>query len=128
MWDGVRNYQARNFMQSMHVGDTVLFYHSSEHPIGIVGEARIIKEAYPDPTQFDANADHYDPKSTIEKPCWFAVDLKYVKKYKQMLTLQEIKNDPILKNMVVAQMGSRLSVQPVAKEHYVRILAVVKYT
>jgi predicted RNA-binding protein with PUA-like domain len=125
MWDGVRNYQARNFIQTMKKGDVILFYHSSEEPIGIVGEAIVAKEAYSDPTQFDAKADHYDPKSTKEKPRWSAVDVRFRKKYKHMLTLRNIKDDLILRQMIVAQTGSRLSVQPVSKKHYERILTLV---
>jgi predicted RNA-binding protein with PUA-like domain len=127
MWDGVRNYQARNMMRDdMCVGDVVLFYHSSEAPIGIVGEAAVAKAGYPDPTQFDPKADHYDPTAQKENPRWYVVDVRFVSKYPRILTLAEIKNDPVLKDMVVAQRGSRLSVQPVTKKQYERIVSLMK--
>lgn len=122
MWDGVRNYQARNFMRAMKKGDQILFYHSSDAPIGIAGLAEVSKEAYPDPTQFDPKADHYDPKATKEKPIWSVVEVAFKKKFKNLLTLAEIKNDPVLKDMTVAKQGSRLSVMPVSEEHFQRIL------
>lgn len=121
MWDGVRNYQARNHMRSMRKGDFALFYHSSAEVIGVVGFMKIVREAYADPTQFDAHADHYDPKSTKENPRWSVVDVRFVKKFKHPLTLQMIKNDPFFKDMLVVQTGSRLSVQPVAEKHFTRI-------
>lgn len=125
-WDGVRNYQARNFMRAMKKGDKVLFYHSSDAPIGIAGLAEVSTEAYPDPTQFDPKADHYDPKATKENPIWSVVDVTFKNKFKRLLTLAEIKNDPVLKDMVVAQRGSRLSVQPVSERHYTRIMDILK--
>jgi len=123
MWDGVRNYQARNFMRDdMSVGDRVLFYHSNADPIGVVGVVEVCSKPYPDPTQFDKKDDHYDPKSKKEDPRWALVDVKFKKKFKNTVTLSEIKNDPQLKDMVVAQKGSRLSVQPVSKKHFERVV------
>ena len=122
-WDGVRNYQARNFMRDdMSVGDEVFFYHSNTDPIGIVGIVEVASKPYPDPTQFDKKDDHYDPKSKKENPRWVLVDVKFKKKFKETFTLAEIKNDPQLKDMVVAQKGSRLSVQPVEKKHFERVV------
>lgn len=118
-WDGVRNYQARNSMRDqMQVDDKVLFYHSSTEDTGIVGIAEICRAAYPDHTAFDANDSHYDPKSDPGKPTWFMVDIAFIKKFSHVVTLREIKAHPELNKMVVAQRGSRLSVQPVSKEHY----------
>ncbi len=122
MWDDVRNYQARNFMRSMKKGDMVLFYHSSTKPMGVVGLASVHTEAYPDPTQFDAQSYKYDAKSSKENPRWSAVDLLFVEKFAEPMTLAELKNDPFFSVMPVVQRGMRLSVQPVAKEHFTRII------
>ncbi len=123
MWDGVRNYQARNMMRDdMKVGDEVLFYHSNTDPIGVVGVVEVASKPYPDPTQFDKKDDHFDPTAKKDDPRWFLVDVKFKSKFKNTFTLAEIKNDPTLKDMVVAQKGSRLSVQPVDKKHFERVL------
>lgn len=123
-WDGVRNFQARNYMRDqMKVGDKVLFYHSNTEPIGIVGVAEVCKEAYPDHTAFDPKDHHYDPKSDPSKPTWYMVDIAFVKKFDTPLTLSDIKANPGLETMMVAQKGSRLSVQPVSKEHFDYIVA-----
>jgi predicted RNA-binding protein with PUA-like domain len=122
MWDDVRNYQARNFMREMRKGDTVLFYHSSAEPTGIVGIATVAREAYPDPTQFDKKSYKYDPKSTRENPRWSSVDLRFIEKFKEPLTLQELKNDPAFEGMLVVKRGMRLSVQPVSEKHFKKIL------
>ena len=124
LWEGVRNYQARNFMRdSMKKGDTVLFYHSNCKEPGIVGLAEIAsKSAYPDPTQFDPKSKYYDPKSDQENPRWIVVDVRYRKTLKHPVTLKEIKEHPVLKNMKVAQRGMRLSIQPVEEKHYEIIL------
>ncbi|MEX0931241.1 MAG: EVE domain-containing protein [Candidatus Paceibacterota bacterium] len=125
-WSGVRNYQARNFMKKMEVGDLVLFYHSNTAPIGVVGSAKVVSCAHPDSTAFDTNDSHYDPKSTKEKPIWECVDIAFVEKCKRVISLEEIKNDTKLSGMVVAQKGSRLSVQPVSKKHFERIVSLSK--
>lgn len=118
LWDGVRNYQARNFMtQSMKVGDTVLFYHSNANPSGVVGLAKVHEPAKPDPSQFDKKSEYYDPKATPEKPRWFCITVKYDKKFKKEVTLDEIKNTKSLKNMVLVN-RSRLSVQPVLEAEF----------
>ncbi len=126
MWDGVRNYQARNFMRTMRVGDRVLFYHSNATVIGVVGFAEVAKGAYPDPTQFDQKHRYFDAKSKTDNPRWVAVDLKFKKKFKQPLTLAVLKNDPFFADMLVTQKGMRLSVQPVAKKHYLQIVKLAK--
>lgn len=118
-WEGVRNYQARNTMRDlMQVGDLVLFYHSSTEPPGVAGLARISKTGLPDPSQFDAQSDYYDPKSAPETPRWIMVEIEYVETFQQYLSLAELKNTPALAGMVLLQRGSRLSVQPVSPEHF----------
>ncbi len=113
-WDGVRNYQARNFMRDgMRVGDQVLFYHSSTDPAAIVGIAEVVREAYPDPTAFDPSDPHYDPKSKPDAPAWLMVDLRAVRPIEPPLTLAMLRDTPGLEKMVLLQRGSRLSVQPV---------------
>jgi predicted RNA-binding protein with PUA-like domain len=120
-WEGVRNYQARNFMmQSMNVGDTVFFYHSNgtkHSPAGIYGVARVASSAHSDLSQFDPSDEHFDPKASKYKPIWYCVDVAYVKKWKTPLTLADIKLDPHLAGIPVAQTGSRLSIQPVSPNH-----------
>jgi predicted RNA-binding protein with PUA-like domain len=113
-WDGVRNYQARNFLRdSMSIGDLVLYYHSNAEPSGIAGIARIASAAYPDPTQFDPAAEHFDPKSRREDPPWMQVDVEAVLKLPRFVSLEELKRDPRLARMLVLQRGQRLSVLPV---------------
>jgi len=125
MWDDVRSYQARNFMRDdMRKGDMVLFYHSSCDVVGVVGIATIVREAYPDPTQFDAKSYKFDPKSKKEKPTWFSVDVRFKEKFKEPMTLSELKNDPFYTDMLVVKQGMRLSVQPVQEKHFKKILAV----
>lgn len=124
-WDGVRNYQARNFMRSMALGDQVLFYHSNAEPPAVVGIAEIVKLAYPDPTQFDPKDTHYDPASTRSEPRWDMVDIQYVRKFKRPLSLDELRKEPKLKGMVLLQKGSRLSVQPVRLDEWQHILSMV---
>lgn len=123
-WDGIRNYQARNFMRDdMQKGDIAFFYHSNADVIGIVGMCTIhSKEAYPDPTQFDPKEDHYDPKSTKENPRWLLVDVKFKRKFKHPIALHELKNDPFFKDMPLTQKGMRLSVQPVSLKHFTKIM------
>lgn len=112
-WDGVRNYQARNFMRSMAVGDHILFYHSNADPPAVVGIAEVVKTAYPDPTQFDKKDKHYDPESKPSAPRWDMVDIRYVRLLSRHVTLDELRKERKLKGMVLLQKGSRLSVQPV---------------
>jgi predicted RNA-binding protein with PUA-like domain len=117
-WSGVRNYQARNFINDMKVSDQVLFYHSSADEIGVTGVATVTREAYPDHTALDTKDDHYDPKATKAKPIWTMVDLSFKTKFKTIVSLNQIKRDPKLDGMMVAQRGSRLSVQPVSSTHF----------
>ena len=121
-WDGVRNYQARNFMKSMKLGDKVFFYHSNAEPPGIAGEAEVAKLAYPDTAQFDPKSDYYDPKSRPDAPTWFQVDLRFVKKYPRLLSLDELRGVPALADMPLFH-RSRLSVQPVAPAQWKTIVA-----
>jgi len=122
-WDGVRNYQARNNMRRMRVGDLVLFYHSSTAVPGVVGVARVCREAYPDATQFDPKSDHYDPKSPVDEPRWSMVDVELVEKFAIVVSLEQLKADPALSGMLAVQRGSRLSVQPVEPAHVRIVLA-----
>ncbi|MBL8039490.1 MAG: EVE domain-containing protein [Nitrospira sp.] len=121
-WDGVRNYQARNFMRDMAVGDQVLFYHSNAEPPAIVGIAKVVRTAYPDSTQFDKKDKHYDPASKPSEPRWDMVDIKYVRTFPKPLTLNELRRDPVLKEMILLKKGSRLSVQPVTSSEWKHIL------
>jgi predicted RNA-binding protein with PUA-like domain len=121
-WDGVRNYQARNFMRDeMKVNDLVLFYHSSCEIPGVAGIAKVSKASHPDPTQFDSKSDYFDPKSTKENPRWFMVEVEFVEKLDNIFTLSEIKNTTELKNMMVVQKGSRLSINPITEEEFLYI-------
>ncbi len=122
-WDGIRNYQARNNMRAMNLGDLVLFYHSNAKPPGVVGVAKVCKTTYPDPTAWDPESHYFDPKSGPENPRWEMVDLEFVEKTPTMVSLAELKADPALADMVVTQ-KSRLSVQPVSKEHFGYVLGV----
>lgn len=121
-WDGVRNYQARNFLRSMAVGDQVLFYHSSADPPAVVGIAEVVREAYPDDTQFDKSSKHYDPESDPGTPRWDMVDIMHRQTFKTSLSLDRLKREPKLKGMVLLRKGSRLSVQPVTATEWAVIL------
>jgi len=118
LWSGVRNYQARNFMKDMSVGDEVLFYHSSAEPSGAAGLACVSQKAIPDPTQFDKKSEYFDPKATKEKPIWFCVEVEYVHKFKNLLTLPDLRGEKSLADMLVLKKGSRLSVQPVTEKEF----------
>jgi predicted RNA-binding protein with PUA-like domain len=124
-WNGVRNYQARNFMRAMQPGDGVLFYHSNTDVPGIVGVAEVASDAYPDPTQFDLHSDYFDAKSTREQPRWDLVDVKFVKKLKRTIALDEIKQhaDELGDGFALTQRGNRLSVLPVTAEQWKFLLA-----
>lgn len=121
-WDGVRNYQARNHMQAMRAGDGVLFYHSSTDDRGVVGLAQVVREAYPDHTQFDPRSQYFDKTAKKAAPRWFMVDVEFVEKFPKLLPLSTIKADPQLADMLVVKRGMRLSVQPVELKHMRRIL------
>lgn len=118
-WTEVRNFLARNFIRDgMQKGDGVLFYHSNGNPNAVVGIGKVDSDAYPDPTAFDKKSEYFDPKSTKDKVQWYSRDIAFVKKLKAPVSLEQIKRDSTLKNMVVAQRGSRLSVQPVLEKHF----------
>ena len=118
-WSGVRNYQARNFMREMQVGDLTFFYHSSCDVPGVAGIARISRAAYADPTQFDPESDYYDAASKRENPRWSCVDVKLERKLRRVITLAELKaHSGRLKRMVLLKPGNRLSVTPVEKAHW----------
>lgn len=117
-WEGVRNYQARNYMRDqMQVGDAVLFYHSSTTPPGVVGLARVASAPYPDPSAFDSKSPYFDPKSSREAPRWILIDVAFVEKLPAPVTLEQLRDDPALEGILVVQKGQRLSVQPVARAH-----------
>jgi predicted RNA-binding protein with PUA-like domain len=120
-WDGVRNHVARNNMDAMQLGDLVLFYHSSCSPPGVVGIARVCKTAYPDPTAFDPKSDYFDAKSGPDNPRWRMVDVEFVTELPEMVTLEQLKADPALGDMVVVR-ASRLSVQPVTAEQFEHVV------
>ncbi|MBD9470106.1 EVE domain-containing protein [Pseudoxanthomonas sp. PXM01] len=124
-WNGVRNYQARNFMRAMQVGDGVLFYHSNCKEPGIVGTATVSATAYPDDTQFNPKSDYYDPKSTREEPRWSLVDVTFERKLKRTITLDEIKQhaDDLGEGFALIQRGNRLSVLPVTAAQWKFLLA-----
>lgn len=121
-WEGVRNYQARNFMRDqMQPGDRVLFYHSSCPAPGVVGVAKVSRSSHPDPTQFDPKSPCFDPKATKDQPRWFMAAITFELKFQTPVLLDQIKADPQLTAMRVVQRGQRLSVQPVEVEHFQRI-------
>ncbi|MEJ2481113.1 MAG: EVE domain-containing protein [Acidihalobacter sp.] len=122
-WDGIRNYQARNFMRDrMQVGDKAFLYHSNADPIGIAGIMRIASTPYPDPTAFDPEAKYYDPKSDPENPRWQLVDVEFERKLKRVITLAELRTHPELEGMALLRKGNRLSIMPVEPEHWELIL------
>lgn len=121
-WDGVRNYQARNFMIDMKKGDQILFYHSNTKEIGIVGLAKVAKESYPDFTAWDTKDPHFDPKTDKENPRWFMVDVRFVKKFKKIITLAKLREQKSLQDMLILRKGNRLSVTPVTKKEFEKIL------
>jgi predicted RNA-binding protein with PUA-like domain len=122
-WEGVRNFQARNSMRDdMKVGDGVLFYASNAEPSGVTGVAEIAREAYPDPYAFEQGHHYYDPKSDPENPTWYMVDIRFVEKFPEIVPLAALKEARGLKDMVVTQKGSRLSVQPVTKKEFEIVL------
>ena len=120
-WDGIRNYQARNNMRAMNVGDLVLFYHSNAKPPGVVGVAKVCKTAYPDHTAWDPKSKYFDAKSPQDNPRWDMVDVAFVEKTPRLVSLDDLKAAVELEGMVVTQ-RSRLSVQPVGKEHFKHVL------
>jgi predicted RNA-binding protein with PUA-like domain len=125
-WDGVRNYQARNFMKAMKRGERVLFYHSSTEPMAVVGAAVVAREAYPDSTALDRKSDHFDPKSSPENPIWEMVDLKLEEIFPEPITLAALRSVPALAKMGLLRKGSRLSVQPVTEKEFETIVKMAR--
>ena len=119
-WDGVRNFQARNFLREMRAGDLAFFYHSSCDVVGIAGIVRVVREAYPDRTAFDPKNDHYDADSKPDQPRWYQVDVQLVKKFDHVIALDELRKHASgkLKDMVVLKRGNRLSITPVTKSEW----------
>lgn len=118
-WEGVRNYQARNLLRdTIKKGDQVLFYHSNAKPPGVAGIAEVVKEGYPDHTQFEESSKYFDPKSKADDPRWFMVDVKFIKKFKNLVSLEQLKNTTGLDEMMVTKRGARLSIQPVTKKEW----------
>lgn len=123
-WDGVRNYQARNFMRDdMQVGDPVLFYHSGKIP-AVVATARVVVKGYPDPTAWDPASTHFDPRSTPDKPVWYMVDIQLKKEFPRPLLLTDLRNITALKDMILLRKGNRLSVMPVTAGEFHTIIKI----
>jgi predicted RNA-binding protein with PUA-like domain len=123
-WDGIRNYQARNMMRDdMKIGEEIFFYHSNCKEPGIVGVARVASEPYPDPTQFDKKSQYYDAKSSADNPRWCLVDVEFVRKLTRNITLTELKAQKTLADMILTRKGNRLSIMPVARKHWNKILS-----
>ncbi len=122
-WNGIRNYQVRNMIcNDMKVGDLAFFYHSNCAPPGIVGSMQIVKSAYSDHTAFDPENAYFDPKSSPEKPRWFMVDVKFHSKFKKMISLEELRQYPELKDLLILRTGNRLSITPIDKREWEFIL------
>jgi len=117
-WTGVRNYQARNFMRAAKQGDVVLFYHSNCTEPGIVGLAEVTQTAFPDPTQFDKKSDYYDAKSTADNPRWSCVEVGYIETFPRLVSLEDLRQSPTLKSLLILRPGNRLSVTPVTAQEF----------
>lgn len=122
-WDGVRNYQARNYLREMKVGDKVLFYHSNAKPPGVAGIAEVTKDPYPDPSQFDKSSEYFDEKASKDNPRWFCPQMRFVEKFNKFVSLDELKASKQLQDMQVVKKGSRLSVHPVTKVEFDKIVS-----
>jgi len=125
-WEGIRNYQARNFLREMAVGDMALFYHSNAKPPGVAGVARICRLAYPDHTQFDTKSKYFDAKSSPDDPRWSMVDVEFVEVLPNYVSLQDLRDDAELEDLQVLRKGQRLSIQPVSRAHFNRVLKLGK--
>ena len=126
-WDGVRNFQARNYLRDqIKVGDGILYYHSSCDPPGIAGLAEVVEAGHPDPTAFDPSADHYDPKSKPDSPTWYQVSIRAVRAIEPNLTLPSLREVDGLEKMELLRKGSRLSVQPVTEGEWKTVLALAE--
>ncbi|MEX0798406.1 MAG: EVE domain-containing protein [Bacteriovoracaceae bacterium] len=127
LWEGVRNYQARNFMRdNCAQGDLVLFYHSSCKHTGVAGLAKISREAIPDPSQFDPKSPYFDSKADAQTPRWHCVEVQFQERFKEVVSLSKIKENPRLRTMLLAQKGSRLSIQPVEQEEFKEVLRMAR--
>jgi predicted RNA-binding protein with PUA-like domain len=122
IWDGVRNYQARNFLKSMEVGDLAFFYHSNTKPPGIVGLMKIVESQVVDPSQFDLDSDYYDPKSTQTSPRWHTVKLEFVRIFDRQIDLTELRDRFTPEELLVVKQGNRLSVMPILEDIAEQIL------
>lgn len=126
-WDGVRNYQARNFLRDdVRVGDHVLFYHSREEPLGVFGTMEVVRAAYPDSTAFDPQSKYYDPGSDPEKPRWYMVDVKLLQQFREPVTRAQLQQDDVTAGMLVLKRGMRLSIQPVTEAEYRAVVALAE--
>lgn len=125
-WEGVRNYQARNAMLEMQLGDLALYYHSNAEPSGVAGICEVVRLAYPDPTQHDPKSEYFDAGSKPADPRWKMVDVGFVEKLPRLVSLDELKAEPALEGMVVLQKGTRLSVTPVTKAHFDHVRAMAR--
>lgn len=126
-WDGVRNYQVRNLLRDkIKQGDLGFFYHSSCTPPGIAGIIEVVKEGYPDNTAWDSQSDHFDPASSPENPRWYMVDVKLIKKFPRLITLNEIKSHSTLQHMLINRRGNRLSITPVTASEWRVIIELAK--
>ena len=121
-WEGVRNYQARNFLRLMNRGDQAFFYHSNADPPAIVGVVEIVKQAYPDSYAFDAKSRYFDPKSSRDSPRWFMIDVRFVRKFSEPLALDTLRKVRKLQKMELLRRGSRLSIQPVCEQEWTIIM------
>ena len=117
-WEGVRNYQARNFLRAMQVGDLALYYHSNATPSAVAGVVEIVRTAYPDPTAWDLKSDYHDPKASPENPVWSMVDVKLVEIFPREIPLDELRTAKALEGMELLRRGSRLSLQPVTAAQF----------
>jgi predicted RNA-binding protein with PUA-like domain len=122
IWDGVRNYQARNFLKSMQVGDLALFYHSNTNPPGIVGLMQIVESQVVDPSQFDLDGEYYDPKSTLAAPRWHTVKVEFVRAFDRQITLAQLRDRFTPEELLVVKQGNRLSVMPILDRVATQIL------
>jgi len=126
-WDGIRNYQARNFMRDdMKIGDKILFYHSNCDVPGVVGLAEVASEPYPDHTAFDSSSKYFDPKSNENNPRWMMVDVKFIEKFDRTVSLKEMKDESALSDMRLVQKGNRLSIMPVEENEFKVIVGMAK--
>lgn len=123
LWDGVRNYQARNLLREMKEGEQVLFYHSSEAPVGVAGICEVISAAKPDPTQFERTSKYFDSASTPENPRWWCPKLKFVSKFPRFVELGDLRKEKSLSDMTLLQRGSRLSVHRLTEQNFMKIVA-----